>query len=571
MNFSKFLNILYDNTHKKVRNKKKFVVDLFESNGVTFFGGESKAQKLISEGPTKRYIDSVLREDYKDKCNIEAIKNFLLENINNIKIHDLLSSFDIPKDEKKDFDILLEAIAIQFKNYIKYNEDKMNTTVCSIYLSLLDEYGNGKNPCANRDAVFAAKQVFYSAVQCIAKLNPIDEILNLKGPFENFFKGCHDTFKTFENKCNKEGKNLYKKVKQEVINLTIPNMKGTKSTDEYLDLITETGSLPLNIVKELHFIIYDNYSLEDKTTTLTINLFDDFTIDKTIDALSQINFDEINEVYFTEYIIFRLEGENNNLLNDIIYITTKIDIILNYLENCFDKHPKMNVLNKKFDDLYNNLSLNSIRYLSDGTFFPNEKTIRYDPSIEPILYRDDGSSFTPGDEKININQIPLFIDIPNNNLSRFKTLFMLNFNLLKNSKKKEMMTKLLTINEDGTGRFFMFPTTGKAKIYRKIREISNLVFDDKIKDFIFIEIFVSYPAEKIDEIIKLKDHEREKLGTDILVSYAYLDEKFYMMNSKFEQSIENLKIHKTHTLPSFLWPLIKKIKVCKILNEKNNS
>lgn len=568
MNFSEFLNILFKNATEENTNKKFFVIDLFESTKIKFLGGPDKATKLSSEGPTRRPIDSVLQSDYKGKYKIEDVQGFLSKNLNKIRIYDLISSFSIPEDEKKDFNILVEAIAIQFDNYINFGEEKISTSVCSIYLNLLDQYGNGSNPNANSEAIFAAKQTFYSAVKNIADLNPNDEVLNIKGPIENFFKGVSDTFRAFESKCNREGKTLFRKVKSDVIKLELPNFKPDESTNEYLELITEPGALPIELIKQLKYVIYDNITFEDKITELTIKLLDDFSRTTIIDAFEKLEFYKTNEIFFTEYIMFHLNENSGNLLNNILYIITKIDIILNYLEDTFDKHPKMIKLNEKFDDVYKKLSYNRIRYMSDGTYFPETKKLEYAMSMEPFLHNKDGSIMLPGDTKITLNQMPLFTKLPEDNLLRFKTLFLWNLYMLREQKQKDMMIEFITLNEDNTCRHFLYPPTCKAKTYRKIREYSDLVFKDGIIGFMTIAISVINNNDP--EIAKLTSDERMKLGVEHLTGFAYIEDKCYEIVASLDAKLESVKLEECQHLPHIYNPLMKKIIIYKLYKKYQN-
>ncbi len=567
MIFAEFITHLYNN-NDKITRKEDFVIQALETSGIKFYYSNDVAKKICSIGPSNRPISNELRNTYKNKFELCVLASFFESNLNKNRINDLFECFSIPMDEKKDFSIFTEAIAMQFDNYFKFGETNILSTVSDLYLTLCDQYGNGSNPNANTDAIFAAKQCYYTAVKHLKDLKPHDEIINLKGPFESFFKELQNSFKVFESKCNRAGRDLFRQVRNEIIAEEIPNYPNDINFNEVLELMTEPGSLPLNIIKTLDYVIYDGYLGKDETLQLSIRLFDDFNKNLVINSFKEKGFTNTNEVCFTEYINFKIDGNDRNLLLDAYYILVKVEIILNYLESKFPEHKNSKVLNDKLDKLYQELQLKELEFFADGTFLPLESKIIYHPSMEVFFGNNGGPLVGAGYEPIKADKIH-FWKYATNNDERLYHYFLWHQFWLNENKANKMMTEYILLREDGSVHLFMFPPTCKAKQYRKVREFCNMVFDQKIIGFMTVSIAVQYPDTKA--IRKMTSFERMPHGIEILQGLGYFDKKFVSYWAPLGADHKGIHKEDSIQIKSFvLAPLIKEIKMYEFFKEHIN-
>lgn len=568
MKFSTFINFLYKNKNANITSKDEFVIQLLESTGNKFHYSNDVAKKLASDGPSHRPLNDDIRNYFNNNIDQSKVIEFFQNNINTLRLVDLFLAFNISEEEKKDFNILVESLATQFINYLKYGENKLNTTVNSLYITLCDQYGNGSDPNANKNAVFAAKQEYYSALQNLSNLNPKAELIKLKSPFENFFRGIQNSLKIYESKCNLTGRTIYKQIRDDILKLEFPGFPNDLNINEFLAIITEPGSLPLNLVKTLKYVIYDNKTFEDKVTELSIRLFDNFSTKDIINMFKNVDTNGMNELFFTEYIIFSIDGSDRNLLYDATYIIAKFELLWNILEKKFEPHEHLEKLNNKINALIDKFQMNNISFLADGSYFPFKNEFTYYATMDVFLGSFENHMIAPGDDKFPTSNFPFFKDAKTY-IDKFKNFFHWHLFLQTQIHKGDMMVELITFNDDGTIRYYMFPPTCKAKIYRKVREISQLAISDGMIGFmtVSISLFFEYSAD----IINMTTEERAPLGKEYLVGNAYFDDTFYTISKDLNEGMTKCEIISSKQITSPVYvPLINEIKKYQYIKEHIN-
>lgn len=458
--------------------------------------------------------------------------------------------------KKKDLDIFVEALAMQFDNYIKYGEKELPTSVSSIYITLLDQYGNGTIDHANEKALLEAKKYFVIAVKSLASIKIEDDILTLKGPFENFFDSIYKAFKVYLAKCNHEGKELLNEIKEIFLNGEYP------LADDYLKKTLELGARQIELVKEIHFTVYDNYSFVDKDLHIDIRLFDDSENEQILDEFKKLKFYPVNEIYFTEYITFRQEGRKENLIGIASQIAMITESILNSIQMNIDKNYELLLkVDKEIDTARRKFNCSQIQYILDGTYFLLTGKIHYASTIVPSFELKNGSIMYPGDEKIDNNE---------NSLFRKKLGFEKNFELLfdwvnklwKMSDYNDLIAEIYTFNRDNTYRHLLIPITSKARTYRQIRTLQQLTYVDGIKGFVYIANMVLNTFDSEDDEIKLHEMTSEQRllrGEDLLVGYGYYENHTYSLSISKKDSIAGEKPKKQDLSLIMFTPLIASI------------
>ncbi len=561
MNFSDFLKNIYKIKNNIFTTQEVFMYNLFKSANPDFSYTEDYAKKILNgtKPLSQDFIEHLL-----NNFNIEEIQEFFKKIINEKRINELYELFEIDSTIKKDLNIFVEALALQFENYIKYNDTNINTSVKNIYELLIDQYGNGSIENANEKALFSAYQFFYNAVHSITMIRTDKNVLNLKTPFESFFLNIYHAYNAFLSNCNMEGKKLYTEIKNDFL-------KKSQLNNIYISKISEPGSLPINLVKKIDFIIYDNYKFEDKNLYLSIKLFEENEREKIDKAFKNLNFYPVNEIYFTETISFVEEGSNNNLINEtynICYLT--YEIFKKIKENLKPHYRDLREITKEIDSLFDKLKTHSIQYIVDGTYYPSQNKMEYATSIVPTFKKNDNTWEDTGDRKMNLSD-HFILGKYSNFEDGFKFLFNYQSLMWKKTGFGDIMAELYTINKDNTFRLFLVPVTSKARIYRLIRDTVKKVFDDEIIAFSFTNI-MSYnlytDLASMNKLLNMSSQARIEIGSDMIGNSFYHDNEYYNLSVTKEDLIYNKAMKKDQMVYGFLKPLINEIN--RFVNLSNN-
>lgn len=552
MKFSTFLQKIYKVKNYKITKQEDFVQQLFKTCCPIFSYTDDYCKKILNGN---KPLSDDLRELVSSNSDYKDIPLFFEEHINKKHFTDLLDEFEIDEDEKKDLSIFAEALTYQFANYIEYGEDNLPTSVKTIYEILVDQYGNGSIEDANEKALFSAYQQLFQAVTSLASIRVNEDILTLQAPFENFFSFIYKTYRSYEAKCNRQGKEIYVYVKDKILD-------GKLEIDDYLKKISEPGALPIELIKQIHFTIYDNYKFEDKDLSLSIRLFEKDEHKRILKTFKNFEFYPVNEIFFTQKISFSIEGKDNNLINDALNICNRTFSILTSIGmNLKQDEPYLIEINQQIDKAFRNLKSSTIQYVVDGTYYPDNGVIKYAPSIVPMYATKDGKLIESGSQSIEFSRHPV-LKINEPFKTKFKLLVTYQNEVWKMNKHEGFMAELYTINRNNTFRLYLVPVTSKARLYRLIREVSKHVYVDDMVGFILTSIVV-YNTFENDEsknnLIKMTSKGREKAGKDALVSYSYYDGKKYGLSLTKEDSILGKTPTNDIAFYNFLTPLISHI------------
>ncbi|MGE4320634.1 MAG: hypothetical protein AB7E61_04185 [Acholeplasmataceae bacterium] len=558
MKFSLFLQKIYKAKNNKITKQEDFVEQLFKQCCPTFTYTPDYCKKILNGN---KPLSDDLRTFVIENSDFENLPVFFDEHINMNRFNDLLDEFEIDKDEKKDLGTFSEALTYQFVNYMEYGENEIPTSVKTIYEMLLDEHGNGSIEDANEKALFSAYQHLYQAISSLTSISIKDDILTLQAPFESFFNFIYKAYRSYETKCNREGKNILVYVKDKILD-------GKLIIDDYLKKITEPGALPIELIKQIHFTIYDNYKFDDKDLNLSIRLFEKDEQKKILETFKNFKFYPVNEIFFTQRISFITEGKENNLLDDAFNIINRTDRIFRSIGlNLKPDYPPLVKITKELNNAFAELKKTTIQYVVDGVYYPENGTINFAPSIVPIVSMKDKSLIETGSHKVKLSKHPV-LRIKEPFKTKYKLLVGYQNEVWKMSGHEDLMAELYTFNKDNTFRLFLVPVTSKARVYRLIREVSKLVYQDQMIGFAFTSIAV-YNTYNDDEsenhFDKMTSDQRIKIGKDVMISFAYHDEKVYGYSiSKKDSKLGKKPIENDHAFP-FLTPLIRHIHFCNFI------
>lgn len=552
MKFSDFLKKIYKVKNSKISLQGIFVMELFKTCCTNFTYTEDYCKKLLNGS---KPLNVELRSFVLDDSNFENIPAFFEEHFDEKHFDDLLEDFNIEKDIKKDFSIFAEALATQFENYIKYGDNNLPASVNSIYETLIDQYGNGAIENANEKALAAAKQYLYHAVKSLSSIRVQEDILALQEPFESFFSNIYKAFRVYESRCNLEGKAIYKYVISKLL-------ESDEHIDDFLKRASEIGALPIELIKEIHFTIYDNYKFEDKDMELSIKLFEKNEQQRILDEFKKLEFYPVNEIFFTQRISFRIEGHEGNIMNQALGICFQSLAIFDSIELNIDaEYPDLKSISSEIKKVVPTLEVSTIQYVVDGTYFPEKDIVDYAPSVVMRLVMKDGSSTEGHLIKKKMSDHPYLCEKAPME-ANFKALFHMFNEVWKLTGHDGMAIEFYTFNRDKTIRHHLVQPTSKARIYRLIREQTQLVYLDDIVGYMFMGIMSAYkPTEGItlEEITKMTSDERIKHGEDILVGYGYHEEKIYSFELSKENSIKGKEFSDSKLHPPMFTLLIRHI------------
>jgi len=528
--FSTFLKKIYKVKNTKISLQGIFVLRLFQTCSTNFSYTEDYCKKLLNGS---KPLNEELRSFVSNESNYDELPKFFEEHINKNHLIDLLDEFEIADDIKKDYSIFAEALAIQFENYIKYGEENLPTSVNSIYEILIDQYGNGAVENSNEKALAAAKQYLYHAITSLSSIRVQEDILTLQEPFESFFSNIYKAFRVYESKCNLDGKEIYKYVLNKLI-------EGKEQIDDYLKRASEIGALPIELTKEIQFTIYDNYKFDDKDIELSIQLFEKNEQQRILDEFKKLEFYPVNEIFFTQRISFRIEGQEGNIMDQAFRICFQSLAIFESIELNIDaEYPVLKSISKKIIDAIPKLELSTIQYVVDGTYFPEKDIIDYAPSVVMRLVMKDGSSTEGHLLKRDMSTHPYLCEKAPLEVN-FKGLFHKFNDVWKISGHDGMAIEFYTFNRDKTFRHHLVQPTSKARIYRLIREQTHMVYHDDIIGFMYMGLVSQLRVPKgtsMEEISKMTSDERIAIGHDVLVGYGFYDNEKYSFEITKEDSL----------------------------------
>lgn len=511
MRFYNFLKIIYKNKNDLITKQEDFVKKMFCSGGAKYSYSEDYSKKILNGSkPLATNIRELVTEDY----NYDLLCHFFEVNIDDLRLIDIFTAFKIKTDMQMNKIVLCMALCAQFRSYMQ-NGDDVELQVSETYEILLDKLRFGDKPNINEDALFQSKMFIYNAVKSLKDLKAAEGVLNNKAPFEAFFSSIKSAHNSFINNARYDARQIYRA-------FCCGCYKPDNPKDSFLWEVSKQGNQQIDFVKQIKYIVYDNTTFHDQSPECTIDLFEDTEYNKIIDTLKSVDSKGKREIYFTEYIIFKLRGAKNNLLSDYMYILKKTLATFEYMEEHITPNVEIETIDKKIHEVFNNLNMEMMQYLTDGTFYPETGEIEYAPSIEPFLIGPDNEIIVPGEQlfpgpKGSSN---VFIK-PNESVEyNFKTMYLLAAQkMTRLGQIERMMFEIVTFNPDGKYRYYMFPATSKAKLYRKIRYIADRIRIEKTIGFFSIGVFVT-SFQPIDAPEKLSK-EREQEGITTLCGYGY--------------------------------------------------
>ena len=516
-NFSKFLTSIYKFKNDTLTNRDYFIFDFFKAAGrkePLFLESDGILRKICNGS---RRLSGSLTDYFPKNPNLLNEKEYIKSVLNSSRIKEIYVEFHIDADEKEDFDSLCQAIAMQFENFMKYG-DAVNTSVKSLFEILIDNQGYSAMPNANENALYAAKQLFYSALQSINGMQRARTLLESKAPIENFLQNIYQCFRVFEARCNHVGKITYRGARNEFI-------RKNPKLDTFLKLVSEPGSLPLPLTKLVRITIFDQINFVDKVTEKEFDLDGDYNLNDIQECFKQLKLTGY-EVGFSEKIFLKID-ESDDLIPDLQALVLDVNTFLAVLEKNFRKDSRIIKINEEIKKLVSEQTFFSLSFVSDGSYFPETHKIDYAVSIDgfhgynekgpkrfgdDLLYLDDNKHFRG----------PTFQET----LKRFAAWSCYLFSKQKHGVDDVLMTEIVAINRDGSLRYYMFPPTCAAKTFRMAREIAER---GKKEGLLAIMAAITYTVnwEITPESLRKSAKERQETGEDMLSIFGFYNDKSY--------------------------------------------
>lgn len=555
LSFSTFLKNIYKAKNSNITTQEEFVKQLFTSCAKNISYTDDYYKKILSG---RKPLSKDIRDFVLEKPNFENVIIFFENNLDEKRLPDLFESFFIAPDEKKDLSIFSEALTYQFHNYLKYNEDEIPAATQAIYSVLLDQYGNGSIPNANEKALFYAKQNLLNAIVSLNSISVVKNVLDLQMPFDNFFTSLYKAYRVYEENCNLEGKNVYNYIKEKI-------SEETEEIHNYLRYISEPGAKPVELIKEIKHKIYNDNILKDDNFINTFGLFDENEEEKLLKEFNKPEYSELIEVFFTQYVIFKLPNDTENLMNKALFFTEITFNIFDSIEkNVCEPYEPLAKINLELNNALKDLRNSSIQFILDGVYYPKENRVLYAPSSK-IIMGNGNKILEPGQDKFILSNHFALKKI--NKYSplelKFKYIFDYQHMIWKLEKYGLIASELYTFNRDGTYRLFLTIPTIKSRIYRLVRETMNLVIFDDIIGFSFTSVEtvnIIKDQETFNKLTSMTTEERIQDGEDRLHSIFYTENKLLQRVISKEDSLLH-KLPKEETGYSAMFkPLIAMIK-----------
>ncbi len=538
-NLSTFLHIVHDcmSDESKISGQE-MVRQLLDIQKINIYGEEKF--KGIYTGARPIIPSDV--EDKTKKDKIPEFKKYFISILDEDKTQTLFAKFGIEKDEKVDFALMCEAIAMQYQNFTRYG-DLANTTVKSIYEVLIDKDGYSADPDANEKAIKASYELLLNAVVHLSRVNPVlDQISDVKEPIESFLMTIAQVYGVLFARMNRLGRITYKSLREKYIR------KNSKA-DKYIKMASEPGALPIELIRGLEVVAYDLPKNKDYFIGGEADLDEEYTKEDLITGLEGIKeLKDYIEIYFTEFTFYHLKNEKDSLV-DSVYLLVMItrDFLKQLSSDLRIKTPSkiLDDISKKYADV----ERLSIAFAFDGSYYRPTKTITYAPTIEFMMYNDDGSVVRTGQDRFTFDKRSHFFG---ETLDEVIQKFTAHQIALYQEMKEDPMNEVLVINSDRTYRYYMFFNTCKAKTYRKIREIAAVGFEEHAIAILTQAINVVHFEDKdTSNLMFLPTQERVEApgGLDVLTIFAATWDGIKTREYKCEELKKNIiKQWKTDTI-----------------------
>lgn len=517
MKFCDFLKILYQNKNNNITTQDDYVVQMFNSTGVTFSYSEGYGKKLLSG---KKPLSQDIRELVGENFNFDNLMSFFYNNEKETSLSDFFFKFNIANDIEKNFAILCLCFVSQFILFIKEGNE-VNNIISNMYEIYLDEVLGKNKPDNNKDALLISKGFIYNAIESLSSLSPDSSLLRCGSHFESFFSAIKSAHYSFTRNANFKARQIYRAFCKGAYDINQPK-------DKFLYNASIQSYESMKFIKKLNYIVYNDLISKDKFDTIEITIFDESEEEKKIEILNKLISKEQNVAYFSEFISFQISGTDNNLLEDYYYILLKTIKTFEFLEDEIGTTESIQYLNKKISKIFNDLRLEFIHYISDGIYHKENNFIEYANSIEPLFGTDDENMHIAGDKLFKIDN-SFFNNLKNIN-EKMEYIFKLYSLLLKEGKmnSESMMLEIYTFNQNGTYRLYLIPATCKAKIYRFVRKICSRMINDETTSFFSIGISVYKSSNSKESVFK-----------DALCAFAYENSNVYSLFLPIENIIKN--------------------------------
>ena len=540
-NLSTFLHIIHDCQKDELKLSGQVIIgQLLAIQKADIYGDE----KLKGIYTGARPIVPSDIDSYTKKDRIPEFKKYFIDLLDEDKTQTIFAKFSIEKDEKIDFQIMCESIAMQFQNFSRYG-DLANTTVKSIYEVLIDSQGYAADSNANEKAINASYELLLNAVTHLSRVNPIlNQISDVKEPIESFLMTITQVYSVLFARMNRLGRITYKSLREKYIR------KNSKA-DKYIKMASEPGALPIELIRGLEVVAYDLPNNKDFFIGAEADISEEYTKEDLIQGLEGIKeLKDYVEIYFTEFTFYHLKNEKDSLV-DSVYVL--VQITRDFLKQ-LSKELHADVPEKILADIahkYTDVERLSIAFAFDGSYYRPTKTVTYAPTIEFMMVNDDGSVIRTGQDRFTFDKRCHYYGETIDEVIQKFTAHQI---ALCQSMKEDPMNEVLVINADKTYRYYMFVNTSKAKTYRKIREIAAMGYEEHAIAVIIQTIDVIHFEEKDENRTKLmlmpaQDRVELPGGIDILSVFAATWDDIKTKEYKCEELKKNIiKAWKTDTV-----------------------
>ena len=507
-NFSKFFKRIYE-----LRNSSITKIDDFLNGFFVAAGNEQiinlsyESLKSICNGI--RNLSESLMSQFPFPSDTEKEKEYLMNTLNKNRILDFFEAFEINQKEKQNYGLLCEAIARQFENFMKYG-DNVNTTVNSIYQYLLD-LDLPRNINNNQDALLAAKTCFLNAIESFGELESSKPLNDFRGHIDNVFSNIYSSFKGFEKRCDHSGLRIYERIREELL-------IDKSEIKNYLGRVSEPGALPLPLENEIDVTIYDNEHFGDFVVRCHMKPDGVFDNNWLIYALEKSGVcKEKDCYYFTEEHFCHFENDNDNLIPDLFYTLSSLQIFWNTVQEEIGTSDQIESINKRIVEKLRSSRKAGMKYYYDGTYYPKEKRIVFEPMKEHICFRDDGVSFIPEDIGLPIKDIPVIQG------TTFQDRFMKYTDRVITAAMKpdrEIPTECILVTDNDECHWFIFLSESVAARSRKIRKIEKLIDGKGAKWFFWTSILKGEELAQNDTVYLDKMNKETYNNSKFLCTYG---------------------------------------------------
>lgn len=289
---------------------------------------------------------------------------------------------------------------------------------------------------------------------------------------------------------------------------------------------------PISLEKSIIIEIYLPYNrIRVESEKLKINFEETFNLTK--DFIKNIIIDKLGmvDVFFSTKIIFKEDGEGQEIIPKIIY---GIDIMIKFLNEICTVREECNNCNNllnKIQNLYQRIILNDMLLVHDY-YLEDGKINSIDNDLQFFAKNSDNTL-----KKLKEYRVPINENIFGNNydINDIFEKFIIMHIIIFNESHRNIYPAFMIVYKDFTTNIIPIYAIAKTTLYRNIYELSDKVEFEDVKAVFYCGEIYEYDIESFNVIGNLEYKDRIKKAKYASLMFAHINDNGQVKEYRFNE------------------------------------